>query len=511
MILTFLMCAMAGFGSKEGKPLALDDMQDAPAAEFPYTCVDLRTMSTEHWAPRYVEAFHTYCKAKSKDFLGRAHLTPNSGSACNLTDQNYAAVYEQVNMPTEEPAGELDSALFDSIAEIINDVGQLMAWGPKFYMWEKNIEKGWPDIIFGQEHFSHHPKHAEYLEPWFSDKWRSDRATILASELKICDYIHAQKGWVWSDDKYKDEADGRKEQPGQGYHRAIEVNTQRGIKVVEGKTKSVPLDHPYVVIGEMGDNWGWLSSEIKGKTASWRGLDQELQETGGCTRTEIKEWLDNPMVRGVVIQDQTDVFHEKILSVPLGHPVDKIPGLFKQFMKWKKNKSYPKKLRVLLINNSCWQHRAALTEKVERHLQIFNTYGLIHSAASWGQAVASSKFVLCPSGLGVDCYRIWEVLLYGSIPVIEHTPGWKIGAGWDKTFEDLPVMWCEDFLDLTPEILEAEYPKLVAKRSSYNYHKLTQQYWFDLVERMAQLPADFVAPSSDMRPDAMEDEQEYGN
>jgi hypothetical protein len=81
------------------------------------------------------------------------------------------------------------------------------------------------------------------------------------------------------------------------------------------------------------------------------------------------------------------------------------------------------------------------------------------------------------------------VLLFGSIPVIEHTPGWEIGQGWDKTFEDLPVMWCKNISDLTLETLEEEYPKLMAKRSSFNYHTLTQQYWFDRVLKMAtELP-----------------------
>ena len=32
---------------------------------------------------------------------------------------------------------------------------------------------------------------------------------------------------------------------------------------------------------------------------------------------------------------------------------------------------------------------------------------------------AQSKFVLCPSGLGFDTYRLWETLMLGSIPIVE--------------------------------------------------------------------------------------------
>ena len=33
--------------------------------------------------------------------------------------------------------------------------------------------------------------------------------------------------------------------------------------------------------------------------------------------------------------------------------------------------------------------------------------------------IAESEFVLCPSGLGFDTYRLWETLILGSIPIVE--------------------------------------------------------------------------------------------
>ena len=57
--------------------------------------------------------------------------------------------------------------------------------------------------------------------------------------------------------------------------------------------------------------------------------------------------------------------------------------------------------------------------------------------------VARAKFVLCPSGMGWDTYRHWEVLLMGSIPVMESSPG------FDRTFTDLPVLIVSSFDKVT--------------------------------------------------------------
>ena len=82
--------------------------------------------------------------------------------------------------------------------------------------------------------------------------------------------------------------------------------------------------------------------------------------------------------------------------------------------------------------------------------------------AASGQALdyyaqlAEAKFVLCPSGMGYDTYRHWEVLLMGGIPVFESSPG------FDKTFHRLPVLIVASYDDVTPELLEATYAKFTA-------------------------------------------------
>ena len=90
---------------------------------------------------------------------------------------------------------------------------------------------------------------------------------------------------------------------------------------------------------------------------------------------------------------------------------------------------------------------------------------------------AMAKFVLCPSGLGFDTYRLWETLLLGSIPVVESN------TGFDRTYSNLPVLVVRNYSDLTPQLLHRAYPCFVKNAHKYNYKHLTEKYWLDAVFR----------------------------
>lgn len=85
---------------------------------------------------------------------------------------------------------------------------------------------------------------------------------------------------------------------------------------------------------------------------------------------------------------------------------------------------------------------------------------------------AQHKFVISPEGDMHDCYRHWESLLVGSIPVVHTSP-------LDPMFEDLPVVIVEDYKQVTEEFLNAQYNEM--KHRSYNYRKLYMQYWVDKI------------------------------
>lgn len=65
-------------------------------------------------------------------------------------------------------------------------------------------------------------------------------------------------------------------------------------------------------------------------------------------------------------------------------------------------------------------------------------------------AIKLHKFMLCPEGnaIGNDCHRDWEVLYMRRVPVIEYSP-YK-----EKLFEGCPVLFVNDFKDVTEDLLQ---------------------------------------------------------
>jgi hypothetical protein len=87
------------------------------------------------------------------------------------------------------------------------------------------------------------------------------------------------------------------------------------------------------------------------------------------------------------------------------------------------------------------------------------------------RSILRSRFVLCPSGLGWDSYRIWETLVLGSVPIIERSPG------WDSVLDDLPVLKVTDFSEVTPGLLARAWPSILAQGDRFDFGKLTKQWW----------------------------------
>ena len=87
--------------------------------------------------------------------------------------------------------------------------------------------------------------------------------------------------------------------------------------------------------------------------------------------------------------------------------------------------------------------------------------------------MAEYKFTLSPRGLGPDCYRTWEALLVGSIPVLH-------SCYLDELYSDLPVLYVKDWTEVTPEFLELKYREISSKK--YDIQKLFMNHWFNKIE-----------------------------
>lgn len=66
----------------------------------------------------------------------------------------------------------------------------------------------------------------------------------------------------------------------------------------------------------------------------------------------------------------------------------------------------------------------------------------------------------------------------GAIPVLET---YYRKDGLYRTYDDLPVLWVDHYDNVTPTLLENAYPTILAKAQEYNFAKLTNEWWFDLI------------------------------
>jgi len=221
----------------------------------------------------------------------------------------------------------------------------------------------------------------------------------------------------------------------------------------------------HVLMTSLDENWGAFSSDVPNRTYPQGNWDDRVI-AGGRTPEAVRQYLDDPAVRAVVTPQHTAFWHPRILSLPIGihNPQILIDHL---------DDTDGEKRQDLLINNNAWVggDRERINDRVIANFggRLRNTYGL--SQASFYESVIHSKFVLCPSGMGMDTHRLWETLILGSIPVVEYSPG------WDAVLDDLPTLFVADFDEVTPELLATEYPKIVSRCARYDYRKLTKEWW----------------------------------
>lgn len=81
------------------------------------------------------------------------------------------------------------------------------------------------------------------------------------------------------------------------------------------------------------------------------------------------------------------------------------------------------------------------------------------------------KFVLCPSGNGIESARNWETLYMRRVPVFKDHPYLR------EMFKDFPCLFVSDFSDVTEELLK-ENDYLYQQAQNIDMEKLTLDYWF---------------------------------
>lgn len=93
------------------------------------------------------------------------------------------------------------------------------------------------------------------------------------------------------------------------------------------------------------------------------------------------------------------------------------------------------------------------------------------------------KYKMCLSipGAGLDCYRTWECMYLGVVPIVLRT------EGMEPLFENLPVILLslEEVENITTNKLYEEYINVIKKISTnqIDWEKLHLSYWVDLIKK----------------------------
>ena len=83
--------------------------------------------------------------------------------------------------------------------------------------------------------------------------------------------------------------------------------------------------------------------------------------------------------------------------------------------------------------------------------------------------LAQSKFVACPRGNGIDTHRLYESLYMKSIPIVK-----KNDIVYHNMM-DLPILFIDDWNQVTEEYLNHMYPLMMSRQ--WNLNKLKIDYW----------------------------------
>lgn len=102
------------------------------------------------------------------------------------------------------------------------------------------------------------------------------------------------------------------------------------------------------------------------------------------------------------------------------------------------------------------------------------------SFENYYQQIASSKFMICPRGCGLDTYRMWDCLYYGCIPIVVKYEGYQ-------DMNDLPILFVnnwKEYFSLSENYLNDAWDKMLDKK--YNYDKISFNWWKNKIEKDIQ-------------------------
>ena len=83
--------------------------------------------------------------------------------------------------------------------------------------------------------------------------------------------------------------------------------------------------------------------------------------------------------------------------------------------------------------------------------------------------IAGHRFALSPEGNGIDCYRTWEILYLGAIPIV-------MVSTETSAFTGLPILFTEDYSELSEDYLERRWNEM--SRRTFEVERMLKSYYF---------------------------------
>lgn len=89
--------------------------------------------------------------------------------------------------------------------------------------------------------------------------------------------------------------------------------------------------------------------------------------------------------------------------------------------------------------------------------------------------IGKYKFVISPEGNGIDCYRHYETWISKGIPIIQRNPF------IEKKYCGLPILWTDDYSEITDDYLEDKYTEFLDK--DFDFSKILLSKYPDKIQQ----------------------------
>jgi len=278
-------------------------------------------------------------------------------------------------------------------------------------------------------------------------------------------------------------------QHGHWYHRA---EFAKALAHTDGTFRAYLLtpEIPYFVTG---GSWDDLRHRGMPYVLVLGSADQPLSSVW----PSLAPMIDHPLCQAAYCTN-CDIVHPKLIAMPIGMPyhalaslpnpwpVEAMDSLLHRYAKAALN---PKANRVL-INfkvDTPERHRAVTASEV---LPANERLVLPRNTPFWDvwASTSASRFVLSPPGHGTDCYRHWEALVLGAVPIILRASGTAIV---ESLFTNLPVVLVDAWDEVTSEALQQWWTDLQPARKAFysnGTNVLTSKYWMQRILNETSAP-----------------------